>query len=220
MTGEEFGYTNWAAGEPNNASSIENYLMIYNASDTVIAGIWNDATNATAKGFICEFEPSGPVSVSGSIRSYRPNDPATIQLLQNGREIHKTYTQIKSGSGEATQPFTIYDVAPGDYTLVVTKPGHASYTLQNITVGNTNLDLTQDPRPEVRRMTLPCGDISGDNMINDGDLAVLWLAANYNKNAEQANKLCDLNGDGMINDGDLAILWLAVNYNKGAVVIP
>ena len=43
------------------------------------------------------------------------------------------------------------------------------------------VDLTQDSRPEVRLMTLPCGDINGDGMINNADVAILWLQANFNK---------------------------------------
>ena len=70
-------------------------------------------------------------------------------------------------------------------------------------------------------MTLRCGDINNDGMINDADLAILWLSTNYNKSAGApgVNSRCDLNGDGMINDADLAILWLAANYNKGAVIV-
>ena len=161
--------------------------------------------------------PSEAPTLTGTISSYNPNNPATVQLLRGDKEACITDTEVQPGSGPAEQPFTFANVAPGDYTLVVTKPGHASYT-QIITVGPEDIDLSPLSRAAGQAITLPCGDINGDNMVNDGDLAVLWLASNYNKPASADNELCDLNGDGMVNDGDLAILWMAANYNKGAVV--
>ena len=82
------------------------------------------------------------------------------------------------------------------------------------------LGITKDDRPEVQLMTLRCGYISGDGLINDADLTILWRTGNYNKKADEAdNPWCDLNGDGLINDADLTILWRAYNYNRGAIVI-
>ena len=156
------------------------------------------------------------ITVTGQVRSYNPNNPAELKLIRFGDGLtYETAIDKDGGSGQTTQPFAFDSVEPGDYTLVITKPGHTSYTIQKITVGAENVNLSDTV------MTLLCGDISGDDMINDGDLAVLWLAANYNKSASDpsVNKLCDLNGDDMVNDGDLAILWLAANYNKGAVVV-
>ena len=61
------------------------------------------------------FYPQNPtVTLTGTIRSYSPNAPATIQLIQNGKEICKTDTNTYSGSGQASQSFTIPNIAPGD----------------------------------------------------------------------------------------------------------
>ena len=161
------------------------------------------------------------VTVTGTVRSYNPSTPVTILLLRDAAEQYRTVIEEATGFGQATQSFAFTGVEPGDYTLVVTKPGHTSYTVQTVTVGEADADLNLDSRSAVQCMTLLCGDINGDGYINDSDLAILWQAANYNKAADQAtNKLCDLNGDGYINDSDLAILWQAANYNKGEVVIP
>jgi hypothetical protein len=89
-----------------------------------------------------------------------------------------------------------------------------------VVVGGADVDLTQDGRPEVRLMSLLCGDINGDGMINNADLATLWMSYNYNKATGNASDpLCDLDGDGMVNSADLAILWMSHNYNKGEVTV-
>jgi RHS repeat-associated protein len=125
-----------------------------------------------------------------------------------------------NGLGQVTQDFTIMGVKPGIYTLEITKDVHTKYTVQTIVVSDKNIDLKLDNRDAVRLMTLRCGDINNDGMINDADLAVLWMTVNYNKGAvPPANPRCDLNGDGMINDADLAILWMPYNYNRSSVVI-
>ena len=159
--------------------------------------------------------------ITGKVKSYNPQNSTCIQLMQGGIEVKKTRINEKTESGQIKQPFIIKGVAPGNYTLIVSKPGHTSYSIENVAIGiDEYLDLTLDERPEVNLMTLRCGDINSDGYINDGDLTILWMAENYNKNVENAaNKLCDLNGDGYINDGDLTILWMAYNYNKGEIII-
>jgi len=167
-------------------------------------------------------EPEIPnlVKVSGMVKSYNPKNPVTISLLQGDVEKYSVKIPEAAGSGFVTQPFSIFNVAPGDYTLVITKPAHTSFTVNTVTVVDDDVDLTGDSRPTVQLMTLRCGDIDGDNSINDADLTILWQLGNYNlKTTAAADKLCDLNGDGMINDIDLTILWLAYNYNRSEIVI-
>ena len=162
------------------------------------------------------------VALTGHVRSYNPGNPTTVRLMQGGEEMYAATIPTEIGGyGQATQDFTIWGVVPGAYSLVVTKPGHTSFAVQTVVVGDEDVDLADDSRPEVRLMTLPCGDVNGDGMINSADLAVLWRSDNFNKSATQAAEpLCDLDGDGMINSADLAILWLASNFNKGMVSIP
>ena len=160
-------------------------------------------------------------SVTGTIKSYNPSNATTITLIRSSDG--KTYTASiasEADSGQKTQDFIIDDVESGTYTLVITKDAHTKFTVQSIIVGDNNVDLTEDARPEVRLMTLRCGDLNGDGLIDDRDLTILWLTANYFRNTSQAaNPLCDFNGDGVIDDRDLTILWLTYNYFRGEVVI-
>jgi hypothetical protein len=158
--------------------------------------------------------------LSGVVRSYNPANPTKLELIQGDEVMFDTVVEEDSGAGQIDQDFIFLGVEPGAYSLVVTKPGHTKYTIQNIVVADADVDLTQDTRPGAALITLPCGDIDGNGNINGSDLSVLWLAANYNKAASAAQTpLCDLNGDGNVNGTDLSVLWLPVNYNKGAVVV-
>jgi hypothetical protein len=174
-----------------------------------------------ADGVVEEFigpptEPGG-VSINGAVASYNPNTPTTISLMQGEVIKYPTITiPATSGRGQTEGTFSFEGVAPGTYSIVISKPGHTSYTLDGIIVGEENIILTQDERPEVQLMVLRCGDIDGDGMINDKDLSIMWSLANYNRKTENAaNTLCDLNGDNMINDVDLTVLWKMDHYNRG-----
>ena len=158
--------------------------------------------------------------VSGIVKSYYPTKPATIQLIKNEEPVYTAMIRDEDGYGLKDQVFTFEGVAPDTYDLVVTKDAHTKFTVKDVVAGEEDLDLTLDDRPEIQIITLRCGDINGDGLINDADLTILWRAGNYNKKAGEAeNPRCDLNGDGLINDADLTMLWLAHNYNRGAVVI-
>ena len=125
-------------------------------------------------------------------------------------------TLTVSGNGATEQEFTIPNVAPGTYDLVVSKPGHLKYTVKNVVVGDTDLDLTKLTDKPYSTITLLCGDINRDGSINVTDLNEVWDAANFNKNVSAAtNKLTDINGDGSVNVTDLNVIWDAANFNKG-----
>ena len=179
---------------------------------------------------ISELQGSGPpllfsketgVNVSGKVKSYNPNKPLTIRLLNEDKTIAgEKILDGPGGFGQTEQIFTFAGVAPGRYDLVITKEAHSQFRVLALDIDNTDVDLTLNSRPELQLMTLRCGDINGDGLINDADLTVLWRAGNYNLKAEEAeNGRCDLNGDGLINDADLTVLWQAYNYNRGEIII-
>lgn len=157
------------------------------------------------------------VMVSGTVKSYNPGNATTIQLMQGGKEIYSTNIDAATDSGQVTQEFTFNVVAPGTYDLVVTKAAHLTYTIKNVEVGDTPLDLTGNSNAAISTMTLLAGDVNGDGLIDVGDLSIVWNTANYNKTISAAdNKATDLNGDNLVDVGDLNIVWKAANYNKKA----
>jgi len=166
---------------------------------------------------------STPLTVSGLVDSYNLNNVTTLKLFNNTHEYPVTIAAT-TGIGLQRQTFNFTDVEPGTYTLEITKTGHIKFTVMGIVVRYENVDLTSDRRLTARdpsgAILLLCGDINNDGVINQDDLNLLWLPANYNKSVSSGvDERCDLNGDGVVNQDDLNILWLPVNYNKGAVTV-
>ena len=164
---------------------------------------------------------NGGVTVSGKLTSYNPGNPTTVALMQNGAVKHTATITQATGNGQVTQDFSFNAVAAGIYDLVVTKPGHLSYTVKNVKVGDTDLDLTKLTGKPYSTITLLCGDINGDGWINSSDLSVVLQGQNYGKQTTVAgvNGKADLNGDGWVNSSDLSIVLQGQHYGKSAVSV-
>ena len=163
---------------------------------------------------------NGGVTVSGKITSYNPNNPTTVELLQNGAVKYTATIAKTTGSGQVPQSFSFPAVAKGTYDLVVTKPGHLTYTVKNVKVGDTDLDLTKHSNAAIRNITLLCGDIDGNGFINSTDLGIILKGQNYGKSTATAgDKAADLDGNGFINSTDLGIVLQGQHYGKSAVSV-
>ena len=159
------------------------------------------------------------VSVKGKVASYNGSHDLTVTLYKAGSDtVVGTLTVSGNGASRSTeQEFTIPNVPKGTYDLVVTKEAHLKYTVKNVVVETTDIDLTAHTDPAIRTITLLAGDLDGDGQINVSDLNIVWDAANFNKNVSAVtNKLTDINGDDNVNVTDLNIVWDAANFNKGA----
>ena len=87
-------------------------------------------------------------SVSGTVKSYNPNNPVTVRLIEQGHHevAYETTIDPTTGSGQKEQEFTFNAVAKGTYDLVVTKACHLTYTIKNVEVGDTPLNLHGEGR--------------------------------------------------------------------------
>lgn len=157
------------------------------------------------------------VSVSGTVKSYNPGNAVTVQLIADGHTVadYKTTIAPASGSGPKEQNFSFDAVAAGTYDLVVTKPGHLTYTVKGVEVGDAALDLTKHSNAAISIITLLAGDLDSDKMINYMDMFVLLDTTNYDMSSDSAaNKLTDIDGDGMVNYMDMFLLLDESSYGK------
>ena len=164
---------------------------------------------------------NGGVTVSGKVTSYNPNNATTIQLMQGGKKMYQTTIAAATGSGQVTQDFSFPTVAPGTYDLVVTKDAHLSYTVKNVVVGDSPLDLTKHSNAAISTITLLCGDIVKNGYIDFADYQELLSPANYGKKTTDTgvNALADLNGNGYIDFADYQILLSSQHYGKSTVTV-
>lgn len=148
--------------------------------------------------------PTG-VTVRGSVKSYNPSNQVTIRLLQGaGDEKYKTTIAASTGSRQVTQDFSIADVAPGTYDLEVTKAAHLKYTIKNVVVPSSDLDLTTLTGKPYQTITLIAGNMNTDNAVNNSDLLI--FRSQFGKSgANITNGNADINGDKKVNNDDLLI---------------
>ena len=161
-------------------------------------------------------------SVRGVVKSYNPNNPVTVRLIEQGytEPSYETTIDPTTGSGQKEQTFSFPAVAAGTYDLVVTKPGHLSYTVKGVVVGDGPLDLTKHSNAAISTITLLCGDIDGNGFVNSTDLGIILKGQNYGKSTATAgDKAADLDGNGFINSTDLGIVLQGQHYGKSTVSV-
>ena len=162
-------------------------------------------------------------SVRGVVKSYNPNNPVTVRLIEQGytEPSYETIIGATNGSGQKEQSFSFDAVAAGTYDLVVTKPGHLTYTVKGVVVGDGPLDLTKHSNAAISTITLLCGDIDGDGWIDFSDYQELLKSTNYGKqtSAVGVNKIADLDGDAWVDFSDYQILLSSQHYGKSTVSV-
>ena len=103
--------------------------------------------------------------------------------------------------------------------MVITKDAHLKFTVNNIVVGDDDVDLTNDSRPAVQLIKLIAGDINGDGIVEMGDF--LMIMNHLNITAAEAAQLgiqfADINGDCILEMTDFLII--ANNLNTGPVIV-
>jgi len=162
----------------------------------------------------------GDAFIKGRVLSYNPSIITNVKLLQNNIELDTQALPSTATSGQVPQDFSFDNLAPGTYSLIITKDVHTKFTLNNVLIDEDGLDLTKDPRNAIKCLTLLCGDLDNDGIIDAKDLNTVWSSLNYGKRTSDAEEpRCDLNGDGVIDAKDLNIVWSSENYGKRDVVI-
>lgn len=156
------------------------------------------------------------VTVSGSVTSYNPGNPTTLELYTAGTTENPVATAtigVAAGNGQVTQNFELSSVPTGvTYDLKITKEGHTAYWLTGIRV-DEDMTLTLEP-------ALIAGDVDLNGSVNGLDLNLVTSSNNYGKTVGNAtDKNADVNGDGNINGLDLNLVTSSSNYGKSEIKV-
>ncbi len=121
-------------------------------------------------------------NVTGTVKAYNSGSAPVVKLYSNGVAKYTAQVNDPAVSGnQHTWYFTFSGVAPGTYDLVVTKAGHLTYTITNVLVADSDINLSNHANAAICTITMLCGDMNSDGNINVTDLNTVWNAANYNK---------------------------------------
>ena len=104
---------------------------------------------------------------------------------------------------DANNEFNI--TIPADiYNLQVGTGRFLKKVLQSVSTNAGNIPSTNNNI--VINISLLCGDINGDNRVNNRDLILLRNAFGATSASNRWNEYADLNNDGIVNNTDLMIL--------------
>ena len=149
-------------------------------------------------------DPNAGGTLSGTVKSYNSTtDPVTVQLFKSGSSAAAYNTTVKGNSAS----YTISGIAPGTYTMKVSKKNHVTREY-SVTVSSG----TKTQNAEIRLL----GDVNGDGRVNTMDCTRLFKHVNKTQllTDAYAQKCADTNGDGRVNTMDCTALFKHVNKTK------
>lgn len=146
--------------------------------------------------------------VHGQVVSFCDGSDVTVSLFADGSAEPKYTVSVPGGtkdsSGQYTTTYDIPEVAPGTYTMQVSKKNHVT---REYTVTVSGDVKTQDAKIHLM------GDINGDGRISIGDINQANLHAKGKKILLGYELACaDINGDGRVTTSDVNKMNL---HNKG-----
>lgn len=186
------------------------YLAEPEVMDAYVNGKNALVTEAEGNGTVLTVEYSLAVSsgLRGQVVSFCDGSDVTVSLFADGSAEPKYTVSVPGGtkdsSGQYTTTYDIPEVAPGTYTMQVSKKNHVT---REYTVTVSGDAVTQDAKIHLM------GDINGDGRIGIGDINKANLHAKGKKILLGYELACaDINGDGRVTISDVNKLSL---HNKG-----
>lgn len=186
------------------------YLAEPEVMDAYVNGKNALVTEAAGNGTVLTVEYSLAVSsgLRGQVVSFCDGSDVTVSLFADGSAEPKYTVSVPGGtkdsSGQYTTTYDIPEVAPGTYTMQVSKKNHVT---REYTVTVSGDAVTQDVKIHLM------GDINGDGRISIGDINKANLHAKGKKILLGYELACaDINGDGRVTTSDVNKMNL---HNKG-----
>jgi len=162
--------------------------------------------------------PGETYSLSGEFVSFASSGNATIKLISGNETVSSLTFEKTNDIGSVSRSFLFEKIKNGTYDIVVTQDCHLSYIISEITIENSDVDLTSSENSMIASMVLSSGDVNNDGCIDLKDITALTSFNTYGKSYEEAeNKSADINGDRCFDLKDLAIICSDNNYCKAEV---
>ena len=153
------------------------------------------------------FVNGGEAQISGKVLYHAayPNEScALVSLKNNANETVASVKTLTDGTFMLCCPIT---TSGNNYSLVISKPGYLTYTIENIALASVMELKTID----LRQLA---GDVNGDGFVNAEDLT--YLLSVFNK-APVDGQYADFDGNGIVNAVDLT--YLLAGFNKQRIVV-
>ena len=135
-------------------------------------------------------------SFNGLVRYQTSTYQATVELFNSAK------IRIDSTASADDGTYTVNAPPGAGYTLVITKPGYLSYTIENLTL-TEGVDIKT---VDIRQMA---GDVDGDGVVNATDLT--YLLSEFNRDP-LIYFFADFDGNKVVNATDLT--YLLAGFNK------
>ncbi|MGN0106737.1 MAG: dockerin type I domain-containing protein [Hominilimicola sp.] len=195
-----------------NDPDVDGYYQGYDLQDKDNP-VWVDIGFSFDSGFNLP-EREGNV-ISGQVESYNPNNAVIIVLYDDTGEerarIEQSAYTVKP-DGRCICGYEFLGANEGSYTIEIQKDVHLTYRM------SVNVNAGADT--ENGKITLYCGDISGDEKIKLNDRSELLRHMNRRiyYGSDRLSVRSDLNGDGKVTTHDFNILKSYYNRKyEGAV---
>ena len=159
------------------------------------------------------------VKITGTVSSYNARNDITVTLWQNGEatEYHTIISGVESSSNKRYENmFTLENIPDGSYDLVITKQCHLPFTIKDIVVNSSDIDISE------YILKMAAGDVNDNGAINLTDISDIYNSGRFNKvetNNDGYNIVYDVNGNGAIELSDISIVYDSYNFQKTVVEI-
>lgn len=170
------------------------------------------------------FDPTS-ATLTGTVRSFNPQIPVYLELLQNNVVVNITTIEADGGMGQSTREFRFDGVQPGVYSIRINKAGHTSFTINNVDTNalvtggiEAEFSLRNSPLADVQMITLIPGDLTGTGYVTVEDLFIVMN--NLDRPVSELSGVAafaDITGSGYVTVEDIFIVMN--NLDQGSTVI-
>ncbi len=190
--------------QANSLNSSTSALLSAYSGDELITYVYYDSGNNISTLSTPKIEVKG-FAISGKVTYDNPKEPIGILLYEGDTLIDSVWPEVIDATGNITRDFSLSVDKAGTYTLKVTKADALDYTINNIIVTDTDVDLTESSSSNISLIRMISGDINEDGYIDSSDITCFVYDMGKSE-LDARYSHTDINGDNYRDALDVAIL--------------